>query len=356
MSAGGATKLPRGGSRSSKLGFERALAMLARLVQADATRDELIAHVQQAVVGAYETSPVDSFARDLRLLRSLGFPVRYRRSQGRYHLASFDHPVLQLHLSRPALEALALLKATFQGLPHEERVGALLRELESRLPQEAKLRLGRAPHPHLAMDPADPWQERKENLVAVERAIGRHQLLEFLYRSPKRPETERPKRHRVEPYNLEYREGHLYFDGYNLKTGRVYPYRVDRIVPGSAQVLPDTFNPRDGIARSIQIRYWLAPEIARYGASVRFRNHQESRQEDGSVVVTCEAGSLFEAVRKLLRYGSGCRVLAPPELVEKMRAEAHRLTARYGERPECKGVHLRIAHTLPSPSERWQAC
>lgn len=325
--------------------------MLARLVQSDATKNELIAYVEQTVIGAYERSPADSFARDLRLLRSLGFPVRYRRARGVYHLASFDHPVLQLHLSQPALEALALLKVTFCGLPHEERVMTLLRELESRLPLAAKRRLGRAPPLHLDVSPASPWQECKESLAVVEQAVERTQLLEFLYRSPKRPESDPPKKHRVEPYHLEYREGHLYFEGYNLKTGRVYLYRIDRIVPGSARVLPETFNPRSGIARPIQIQYWLAPEIARYGASVRFRNQQEIRQKDGSVIVICEADSLFEAVRKLLRYGSGCRALAPPELVEAMRAEAQKLVARYAEQFECKVAQLRQARELSSSKE-----
>lgn len=321
------------GSRSSRIVFARALAMVGRLVKGEATRAELIDHVRATVEDAYERGPFDSFVRDLRLLRNLGFCIRFSRGRGTYRLERLDHPVLQLHLSRPALEALALLKATFRGLPHQERVEALNGELSARLPEEVRRKLDREPLPRLAVAPADHWWFSKNNLVTVEKAIDRHQVLEFLYRSPKRPEAAKPKYHRVEPYNLEYRDGHLYFEGYNLKTGKVYPYRIDRIVPGSARILPDVFTPREGIVRTVAIRYRLSPEIARFGASLRFRNQQEERQDDGSVIVTGEVGSLFEAMTKLLRYGRHCQVLEPRELVDMMRKEAEAMVGVYSSFP-----------------------
>lgn len=317
------------GSRSSHLTFERALAMLSKLLEGDANREELVAHVEATVEDAYDCSPLDSFARDLRLLRNLGFRIRFSRAQRVYKIENLDHPALQLHLSKPALEALALLKITFQDLPHQERVQALVQEIEARLPAATRARLEREPLPRLAFQPADAWEKYKDNLSAVERAIERHQLLEFLYLSPRHPEGTEPKLHQVEPYNLEYRDGHLYFEGYNLKTDKVYSYRVDRIIPGTVKLLPDMFVPRSKITSLITIRYRLSAEIARFGASIRFRNQREEKQPDGSTVVAGEASNLFEAMRKLLRYGSHCRVLEPPELVELMRTEATKLAALY---------------------------
>lgn len=309
--------------------MERALAMLARLLEGEASREELIAAVRNRVQDAYVASPEDSFHRDLRLLRYLGFPIKYHRSRGCYSLENFDHPILRLHLEPEALEALAAIKDTFQDLPYKDRIEVLLSAIEARLPEWDHQALNRKPPLSFAFTPADDWQTCSGNLRPVEWAIRNHQRLEFLYRSPKRPEDAEPKRHIVEPYNLEYREGHLYFDGYSLKTGRVYPFRVDRIVPGSAKMLPDKFVPRGELRRRITIRYCLAPEIARYGASVRFLNQHEEKQEDGSVIVTAEVESLFEAMFKLLRYGSYCRVLEPPELVEIMRREAEAMVGVY---------------------------
>jgi hypothetical protein len=107
--------------------------MLGRLLEGEATRRQLIDYVDLQVEDAYEKSPFDSFARDLRLLRMLGFAIRYSRARGTYRLERFDHPVFQLHLSKRAVESLGLLKATFQGIPHEERVEALLEEIKARL-------------------------------------------------------------------------------------------------------------------------------------------------------------------------------------------------------------------------------
>lgn len=317
------------GSRSSYLVMERALAMLARLLEGEASREELIAAVRNEVQDAYARSPEDSFYRDLRLLRCLGFSIKYRRSRGTYSLKSFDHPILHLHLEPEALEALAAIKDAFQDLPYEGKIEALLEAIEARLPGQDHRALNRKLPLSFSFAPADDWQTHSGSLQVVEWAIRGHQRLEFLYRSPKRPQDAEPKHHQVEPYNLEYREGHLYFDGYSLATGRVYPFRVDRIVPGSAKVLPDKFVPREELRRRITIRYRLAPEIARYGASVRFLNQREERQEDGSVMVTAETESLFEAMNKLLRYGSYCKVLEPPELVELMRREAEAMVGVY---------------------------
>ncbi|MFQ5905357.1 MAG: helix-turn-helix transcriptional regulator [bacterium] len=323
------------GSRSSHLVMERALAMLARLLEGEASRQQLIGAVRQAVEAAYGQSPEDSFHRDLRLLRSLGFQIGCSRSRRAYFLESFDHPVLKLHLPAEALEALITIRSTFRGLPHAERIEALISVIEARLPSRSRRMLHRESLPSYAFAPADEWQTHSQSLQVVEWAIEGNQQLEFLYRSPKRPKGTEPKHHVVEPYNLEYREGHLYFEGYHLRLCRVYPYRVDRIVPGSAKVLPDKFMPRERLHSWVEIRYRLAPEIARYGASRRFINQREEKQEDGSVIVTAEVPNLFEALKKLLKYGSGCQVLGPPELVDLVQEEAQKMIQIY-ERPSSR--------------------
>ena len=98
--------------------------------------------------------------------------------------------------------------------------------------------------------------------------------------------------------------------------------------------------------RPVVVRYRLSPTIARFGASVRFQNQREERQEDGSVIVTGEAGSLFEAMTKLLRYGSHCRVLEPPELVEAIRKEVTRMAEQYRMPSDSKQAQLHLAQPL----------
>jgi len=59
--------------------------------------------------------------------------------------------------------------------------------------------------------------------------------------------------------------------------------------------------------------------VARYGASERFPNQIEEKQEDGWTLVTAQIDSIFWASKKLLKYGENCQVLEPPELVQEMK-------------------------------------
>ena len=320
----------RRGSRSTRLVAKRALAMLARLLEGEATRQELLrAVVVEMGEEAYGESPVDSFHRDCRFLRQLGFEVRYRRSLGTYYLAGQSHPSLRLHLSPAELEVLAAIRNAFRGLPHAKGMEALMTRIETRLPPESRQALRREPLLSFSFGPAGELEPHEGTLRVVERAIKSKRQLMFEYRSPIYPEDELPKRHVVEAYDLEYRDGHLYFQGRGVRGGEVLTYRVDRIVPGSARVLPTKFVPRQRLHRWRTIRYRLAPEIARFGASKRFLNQREEKQPDGSVIVTGETHDLFDATRKLLKYGSGCQVLEPPELVAEMKRVVREMAKIY---------------------------
>lgn len=304
--------------------------MLACLLKSEATRQELIRVVEDEMgEEAYGESSADSFHRDLRFLRQLGFEVRFRRSLGTYYLADQGHPSLRLHLSPAELEVLAAVRNAFRGLPHARGMGALMTKIEARLPPESRQALCREPLLSFSFGPAGELEPHEETLRVVERAIESQRRLMFEYRPPIYPEDDSPKRRTVEAYDLEYRDGHLYFQGRWVRGGRVFTYRVDRIVPGSARVLPTKFVPRQRLHRWHTIRYRLAPEIARYGASKRFLNQGEEKQPDGSVIVTGETHDLFDAMKKLLKYGSGCQVLEPPELVAAMKREVREMVKIY---------------------------
>lgn len=315
------------GSRSTRLVAQRALAMLARLLKGEATRQELIQTVVDEIgEDAYGERPVDSFHRDLKFLRHLGFEIKHRRSLGTYYLVDQGHPILRLYLSGAELGALAAMRNAFRGLPYADRVEALIAKIEERLPAESRQALQREPLLSFSFGPADDLDPRQPAIRRLEKAVEEHRLLMFDYRSPAR---EGAKRHIVEPYNLDFREGHLYFKGYDVEAGRSFEFRVDRIQSGSARLLPPKFVPRKKLGRTYTIRYRLAPQIARYGASERFLNQREERQDDGSVLVTAETDSLFWAAKKLLKYGEKCQVLEPPELVAEMKRVVREMARIY---------------------------
>lgn len=326
----------RRGSRSTRLVMKRALAILARLLEGEASRDELITQVRREVdAEAYGASPADAFQTDLRLLRELRFNVRFRRSSNTYHLADQSHPALRLHLAVRELEALAAIRNAFRGLPYAEQVKGLIRRIEERLPDESQKALQREPLLSFSFAPAGDLAPHSRTLAVIERAIEKSQRLLFDYRSARRHD-EPPEHHVVEPYNLEYRDGHLYFDGHDPSRQFTATYRVDRVVPGSARVLPMKFVPRGRLRRFFTVRYRLWPPAMGDTVSKRFRKQREEWQADGSVIVTGESDSIFWASKLLLRYGENCQVLEPPELVVEMRRVVREMARIYeiGPRPE----------------------
>ncbi len=309
-----------GGSRSTYLKLRRALVMFSVLRSGPGSEKELIAAVQEQVgADAYRAAPHHSFRGDLALLRGeLCCQIGYHRGEGLYVLEGVNNPYLTLSLSEEGLEALALLRGAFQiGVPHADKVQSLLDYIEDNLPEDQRRALRVDPLLSLSLAPAGDWARHRDKLAIVERAMAKKQQLEFEYLSP---QYERPRRHVVEPVgdSLRYREGHLYFEGYPVGEYEALTFRVDRIVPGSAQVLPTRFAPRKRRKRIYTLRYRLSPKVARHDVSERFPGQTVERHEDGSATITAQIDDLFWATRTLLKYGANCQVLEPPELVREM--------------------------------------
>lgn len=178
----------------------------------------------------------------------------------------------------------------------------------------------------------DPAPHQK-NLQTIGRAVRERREVEFYYRSLRNPEA---RQHAIRPYGgLELREGHIYFSGCVVPSGQDRDYRLDRIVPGSARLLPQKYVPSPRRQKPLRLRYRLSAQIAAFGATPRFPGHREERQEGGDVIVTAEIGQrdLFWASKTLLKYGEHCVVLEPPELVAEMKRIVEQMGRNYGLLP-----------------------
>ena len=317
------------GSRSPRISMRRALLMLVRLHQGDASRQELIRFVEREAgdPAIYGSQPEYSFRRDLKLLKGLGFDISYSRRDNTYHLAGMEIPLFTLSLSPEDCATLGMVARAFAGSPLETDVRRVLAEIEKVLPADRRPALHRSPpttFPSLAV--LDDLQPHGETIRLLERAHRRRRRVRFTYHSPKYPE---PRQYTVEVQELTYRDGHLYCEAYVPGEGRYISFRVDRIASGSAEVLP-TRVPGPRRRRPFTLRYRLSPEIARYGATPRFANHREEVDEEGWVVVTAEAEDMFWAAKTLLRYGENCQVLEPPQLVAEMQRVVREMGKLYG--------------------------
>jgi hypothetical protein len=83
---------------------------------------------------------------------------------------------------------------------------------------------------------------------------------------------------------------------------------------------------------SFALCYHLLPEVARRrDVAAYFPQTQIEYHDDGSATVTAVVTNLWQARQVLLRYGTGCKVLRPPELVELFRQTAQGLASLYDD-------------------------
>jgi|YNPBryunderm2012_1023409.scaffolds.fasta_scaffold02241_10 predicted DNA-binding transcriptional regulator YafY len=334
----------RGGAkRDSWRTFHRRLFLVRRLVRGPADAATLLAdtraffNASDDVEDIYPPDARAALRHDLAALRD-EFECRITLgSDRRYALTDFGRLAL-LDLPDEDLEALAFLISNFSNstLPNASRVDALLDRIVALLPPERQRGLPRPARDVRLEAPTPSRSVAGQTLERVRRALGRQQI-SFAYRSSF-AEDDSVVLHRVAPYELIFRDGHHYLDGYCHDCGdpaikpRYRLYRLDRIVDDSVRVLPEALPPLPPPRPRYRLRYRLGPAVARQkdvalwfpGSSVRFL-------PDGAADVEAETGDLWQARQILLRYREHCSVLEPPELVSMMRETITAMAGRYAE-------------------------
>ncbi len=332
----------RGGTkRSSWLTFRRRLLLVRALLRGPATGTELIAAINSELgEQGYPQAASAALKHDFDALKGeYGCQISYDRMTRRYHLADLGELAL-LDLPDSCMEALAFLEASFPeggGLPEHANLRALLERVVLLLPpaRQAQHRRRRSPM-RLGVGPGTGRIDPR-TLALLKQAVEARRELRFDYLS--NFDDERPRRHRVAPYGITFRpEGHGYLDATVLevtpKGGETIhaaiDYRLDRIVPGTVEILPTVLPPIRPRPPTYTLRYTLLPQVARRrDLAAYFPNTQINYRDDGGAEVTATITNLWQARQILLRYGDACRVQEPPELVELFRRTAEGLARLY---------------------------
>jgi predicted DNA-binding transcriptional regulator YafY len=334
--------MPFGKRRSSTLAWQRQLTLLCRLLRGPAGRAELLAAVIQTH-GAENlgTVPARTLEYDLHVLRAnWGVALEYDRGSQAYRLDMVPFPLLDL--PDADLTALAFLYGAFSPeAPQGPAVRALLDRLVSRLPTERQRQVQHLRTiPDLELAVLDQEAIATDVWTAVEEAVVSRRQLAFAYHSLQWEEGQPAEQHRVEPYSVEFNEGHYYLEGYcqRMRVGEqerahvgTRRYRLSRIVPGTVEVLPDKLPPGRRSARAYTIRYRLGAAIAGGGVSPRFPETKVTPLPDGSAEVEAQTVDLWRARQVLLRYAENCQVLEPPELVQLMREAILAMAHQYSQ-------------------------
>lgn len=317
----------------------RRFALLVLLHECPRRSREIIASLEQHNLFSYEhgkdASSIEKqrlyqFRRDLRTLRQLDFRIEYDRASRCY---CWRNPPFGLSLNALQLTTLALLINTFSdtAILHAADIQALLAFFVSRLPSEQQ-KLLEDQKRIFSIDlgaMTDYQQTDPLTLSRIEFAIRHGQQLEFLYRSA---EAKAEIRHIIEPRPLVFKNGHVYLYGWSVEYEKELQFRLDSVLPGSAQPLHRSVASSRPPQVEYVLRYRLSATLARSGKSQHFPDQQIiEHHSDGSVTVMARlpASSLFDARRILLGYGEHCVVLDPPELVAQMRTVRDHFNTTY---------------------------
>lgn len=336
-----------GTKRSSWLTFRRRLLLVRLLLRGPAGSEDLIAAVQEALgADGYPAAAAAALKHDLDALKGeYNCRIVFQREYSRYYIEDPGELAL-LDITGDTLEALAFLDASYpagSAVPEQASMRALIDRVIRLLParQLSELQVRRANSRSQSTSAAtgriDPTV-----LLTIRRAIEEKRTIGFRYWSG--IDVGAPRRHRVAPYAITFRpEGYGYLDATLIDTtppgnepaNAVMDYRLDRIVPGTVQVFPQSVPEPRPQPQEFTLRYWLHPNIARRRDVVAyFPSTEINYYDDGSAIVSARITNLWQTRQILLRYGEGCRVLEPPQLVDLFRRTAAGLAELYGAETE----------------------
>jgi hypothetical protein len=235
----------------------------------------------------------------------------------------------------------ALQEGFTSGAPYSEPVRRLLTRWEwlfseqsHRLVQRKRQR--RALPVVLPLSPVVDYSLHEETILQLDKALEEGAFISFAYTPLTQSWDAEPLwQEHIEPYELEYRDGHWYFTAFVLEPNTYVDYRVDRIRPGTVRSAQahDHFTPGVRKGPGVKIRYWVSPMLARHASlSTRLREqHFTLLENDQGAIVEGYARSTWWARRLLLGYGEQVKALAPQELVDMMRETVRTMNDLYEE-------------------------
>jgi hypothetical protein len=263
--------------------------------------------------------------------------ISYVKRDGTFGL---EQPIFPLDIDEDEARAFVALQEGFTpGTPYAEAVQTLLKRwawlFSEKSHQLVAQKRKRRAHPLLLpLSPVEDYSQHGATILSLDKALEENAYIAFAYIPLGQSWDAEPILHtRLEPYELEYRDGHWYFTAYLPEQGAFVDYRVDRIRPGSVHLADsrDHFLPGNRRRRGVKIRYWVSPMLARHGSlSTRLKEqHVTMLDDEQGAIVEGYAKSVWWARRLLLGYGAQVKALEPEELVVTMKRETEMMGVLY---------------------------
>ena len=278
--------------------------------------------------------------RDIEFMRDrLGLPIEFRPEHNGFRYTEEVDSFPTLQISEGELVALLVAEKALQqyrGTPFEKRLVGALRKLEQALPDTVSLNLADWDQSISFHTTAEPPEQVPAVLESLIRAAQRRQQLQLRYRKPGAAQEEERI---VDPYQIANVNGDWYlfaFDHLRRDLRRFVPARIVSATPtGRTFTRPAKFELQKLLRDSFGVRskegdfevvIRFESSVADYLREKRWHPSQVVEElEDGGVEVRLRLGSLLEIERWILSWGGTARVMAPPELIERVRGAAVRL-------------------------------
>jgi predicted DNA-binding transcriptional regulator YafY len=294
----------------------------------------------------FDTTPRTIF-RDIDVLKNAHIPVHHDPERRCYQIQrdyymrpldlTFDESLAlvslgryindheQIPFSRPALKAIAKIRGQL-GAP-------ILRELDL-VEDHMAVKLAAT----ATQEAFYPMYDR------VRKAIATKTCLRCRYESVSRPE-DNDKYFLLKPYSLFFNQRAWYVVGYHGLRDEIRTFKLNRFADMQATSqryeIPKNFTLAKHLGnawRMIKGEQSYDVELvfdAKFAETISDTSWHPTQEFDnlpgGSLRFTCTVDGLDEIVWWILSMGAHCRVVQPPELVEKVRAEAQNMQSLYAK-------------------------
>lgn len=286
---------------------------------------------------------------DLRYMRDqMDLPVEWcqERNGYRYTKEVRDFPLGEIAAGELAAlflarHTLAHLQASLLG----EKVRNVFSQVLDRMKEKLRFSWSELDHAFSVKAEA-PKLSELAMFQKVGEALLEHRVLGFDYR---KAGAISPESRRVEPYHLTLVEGCWYVIGRDLHRNGLRTFALQRmtrarVLAGRFQI-PSTFDPEALLAGAFGVwhdsssreEHEVVVELTGYAArmAAERRWHASQKEEwlderEERVRVRFQVGRFEDFTRWVLGWGRHARVVHPPELVERVRAEAMAMTLTYG--------------------------
>jgi len=228
---------------------------------------------------------------------------------------SLMNTVSRIKLNTSDLKSICLLENFAADFPEEivkTELGKFLQELEKRFDDNTRMLANSLNRPQLAGSKFS-YEKYSGKIKKYEKYCTDAHRLKITYMDDSKNE----KSIIAEPHNIKYGENNVYFCVYNPTSAQIQDLSFDNIL--EVEQLPSKSNPQNMFS---SVTFELKDRLAK-GYTLHDGEKLASVKPDGSIVIISHREDRGLLLRRLMRYGVYCEVIAP----QSLRAEMAQLIA-----------------------------